>query len=302
MAVARRVLERVTGGRRGAPSGSGGDGAGLMASSDDWRDATILRGRARYRPVFVAGAFFFVAYPLIALFHSTRPPEEIALALAGWALFVIAILIPRPRPFAQTYSGPLPLVLVILIASIGVVLVLRDRGSAFTLLFYYAAVAAIRLTPERLAVAVLGSTAVVAGVTTGYAVGDLGSGASVGFGVGLISLTVFSMAALTRAYADLHAARHELATLAVAEERNRIARDLHDTLGHSLSVVALKTDLAARLLPPAPEFDRVRSELADAQGVAREALNSVRETIGGYRKPTLEGELAGAHRRSRPPG
>ena len=76
----------------------------------------------------------------------------------------------------------------------------------------------------------------------------------------------------------------ELATLAVAEERNRIARDLHDMLGHSLSSIALKSELAGRLLPDEPE--RARAEIADVEQVAREALASVRETVGGYRQPS----------------
>ena len=80
--------------------------------------------------------------------------------------------------------------------------------------------------------------------------------------------------------------------LAVAEERNRIARDLHDTLGHSLSVIALKSELARRLLPDDPS--RADAELADVERVTREALASVRETVSGYRQPSLAIELAEA--------
>jgi two-component system sensor histidine kinase DesK len=78
----------------------------------------------------------------------------------------------------------------------------------------------------------------------------------------------------------------------VADERSRIARDLHDTLGQSLSVITLKSELAGRLLPDEPE--RARSEVADIERVAREAMASIRETVGGYRRPTLEAELAAA--------
>ena len=70
----------------------------------------------------------------------------------------------------------------------------------------------------------------------------------------------------------------------------RIARDLHDTLGHSLSVITLKSELAGRLLPSQPE--RARQEIADVERVSREALASVRETVSGYRRPTLDSELA----------
>ena len=113
-----------------------------------------------------------------------------------------------------------------------------------------------------------------------------------GLSVSVIGITVFAMAALRRTNADLVATRQELATLAVAEERHRIARDLHDLLGHSLSLIAIKSELAGRLLPGDPE--RARSEIADVEQVARDSLASVRETVGGYRQPTLERELANA--------
>ncbi|HEX5451594.1 MAG TPA: sensor histidine kinase, partial [Candidatus Limnocylindrales bacterium] len=80
--------------------------------------------------------------------------------------------------------------------------------------------------------------------------------------------------------------------LAVSEERDRIARDLHDVLGHSLSLIAIKSELAGRLLPDDP--GRARDEIQDVERAARESLASVRETIGGYRRPSLAAELDGA--------
>jgi two-component system sensor histidine kinase DesK len=97
---------------------------------------------------------------------------------------------------------------------------------------------------------------------------------------------------LTIAVAQLRAAREELARLAVAEERLRFARDLHDLLGHSLSVIVLKSELAGRLLPAAPE--RAAAEVGDVEHAAREALRQVRAAVADYRQPTLHGELAAA--------
>jgi two-component system sensor histidine kinase DesK len=94
------------------------------------------------------------------------------------------------------------------------------------------------------------------------------------------------------AVAELRAAREEIARLAVAEERLRFARDLHDLLGHSLSLITLKTELAGRLLPDAPE--KAAAEIQDVEGVARRALREVREAVAGYRQPTLDRELYGA--------
>jgi two-component system sensor histidine kinase DesK len=80
----------------------------------------------------------------------------------------------------------------------------------------------------------------------------------------------------------------------------RIARDLHDTLGHSLSVIALKSELARRVLADDPA--RASDEIADVERTAREALASVRETVSGYRQPTLAMELAGAREALRAAG
>ena len=79
----------------------------------------------------------------------------------------------------------------------------------------------------------------------------------------------------------------------MAAERERFARDLHDLLGHSLSVIAIKAELAGRLLQRSiPSGRRPRS--ADVEGVARESLREVRQAVSGYRQPTLEKELEGA--------
>jgi two-component system, NarL family, sensor histidine kinase DesK len=91
---------------------------------------------------------------------------------------------------------------------------------------------------------------------------------------------------------DLRLAREEIARLAVSEERLRFARDLHDLLGHSLSVVVLKAELAGRLAATAP--DRAAEEMGDVERVAREALREVRDAVAGYRQPSLDQELDSA--------
>ena len=91
---------------------------------------------------------------------------------------------------------------------------------------------------------------------------------------------------------ELGAARDEIGRLAVADERLRFARDLHDLLGHSLSVVALKSELATRLLPDHP--DEAAVHVQDIEAVSRRALSEVREAVAGYRRPLLSAELAGA--------
>ncbi|MFD9338167.1 sensor histidine kinase [Streptomyces sp. NPDC060028] len=98
--------------------------------------------------------------------------------------------------------------------------------------------------------------------------------------------------AMIRTTVELREARATVAQLAANEERLRMARDLHDLLGHSLSLITLKSELAGRMLPSRPEA--AAQQVADIERVSRQALVDVREAVSGYRRPTLPGELAGA--------
>lgn len=90
----------------------------------------------------------------------------------------------------------------------------------------------------------------------------------------------------------LIAAEHDLGELALEEQRSRIARDLHDILGHSLTVISVKAELARRLLDV--DIERTRSELDDLEALARDALADVRATALGVRGVSLSGEIATA--------
>src|SRR5207244_4990898 len=86
-------------------------------------------------------------------------------------------------------------------------------------------------------------------------------------------------------------ARTEISQQAADRERLRIARDLHDLLGHSLSLITLKGELATRLLP---EGAAGSNEVRDMLALSREALQQVRDAVSGYRQPTLAMELMAA--------
>ncbi len=92
--------------------------------------------------------------------------------------------------------------------------------------------------------------------------------------------------------AQLVVANDENQRLAVADERNRFARDLHDILGHSLTVITVKAELAQKLLEVDPA--RARDEIADLERLSRDALSDVRRAVEGYRELTLPGELTRA--------
>jgi len=95
-----------------------------------------------------------------------------------------------------------------------------------------------------------------------------------------------------RAGAKLLRAQEEIEHLATVAERERIARDLHDVLGHTLSMITLKAELAGKLLTSDPA--RAAIEIADVEQTARRALAEVREAVGGYRAQGLPAELARA--------
>lgn len=174
----------------------------------------------------------------------------------------------------------------------GVVFLCFYDHAEWSYLFVYALMAALWHWPPSqrslliiVTGAVTGGVALGAGMALGNAVAPvavvLGSGASwLGFG------------RLVEANAALERARDEKARVAVAEERLRFARDLHDLLGHSLSVITLKSEVAGRLLPD--QAERAGGEVAEIEQVARRALKEVREAVTGYRRATLGVELAGA--------
>lgn len=108
----------------------------------------------------------------------------------------------------------------------------------------------------------------------------------------LIGMNRLRMAQKHRADAKLRMAHEEIEHLAKSAERERIARDMHDILGHSLSLIVLKSELAGRLLANQPS--RAALEIAEVEATARQALAEVRKTITGYRSEGFASELVRA--------
>ncbi|MDP9073212.1 MAG: sensor histidine kinase, partial [Actinomycetota bacterium] len=107
-----------------------------------------------------------------------------------------------------------------------------------------------------------------------------------------LGFTMLAFRRLVRLVIELEQARDEVARLTAAEERLRFSRDLHDVLGHSLSVVALKAQVARRTMASDPEA--AWAALTDVETVARQSLSDVRQLVSGYRQQSLAEELAGA--------
>jgi two-component system sensor histidine kinase DesK len=95
-----------------------------------------------------------------------------------------------------------------------------------------------------------------------------------------------------RIHRQLRKANEEIEHLAKVAERERIARDLHDVLGHTLSVITLKSELAGKLMDRDPQ--RAAKEISEVEQISRQALSDVRDAIRGYRSQGLAAELAQA--------
>ncbi|CAL9436376.1 hypothetical protein SUDANB174_02145 [Streptomyces sp. enrichment culture] len=131
------------------------------------------------------------------------------------------------------------------------------------------------------------SLAVAAGVVAG--VKDGWNGLNIAYGTFLSTMVTAAILSLSDAVRQLRAAREELATRAVAEERLRFSRDLHDLLGHTLSVIVVKSEAARRLAPR--DLDAALTQITDIESVGRQALTEVREAVTGYREGSLGTEL-----------
>ena len=212
---------------------------------------------------------------------------------AGVVLFVAVYLSVLPPASWLVRHGPAAVVgALALLPAIAIVLLVAGAPASFTALFVYVTAAAGMLLPPRIAAAAIAAAAVGVGIL-GVARGDSDSAiAATVLTVVSIGVLMAAFGRVTRLNRELSGTREELATLAVSEERLRIARDLHDLLGHSLSVIALKSELAARLLERDPA--RAASELEEIQTVSREALAEVRDAVKGYRGLALADSLTRA--------
>lgn len=108
----------------------------------------------------------------------------------------------------------------------------------------------------------------------------------------LTGLITYGLSRLSELVKEVHAARGELAHMAVTEERLRFARDLHDLLGFSLSAITLKSELIHRLIPGHPE--RAMKEIEDVLTVSRDSLADVRRVARGFQDMSLEQEINSA--------
>jgi len=243
----------------------------------------------------------FLVPPIVGLFQVHTPLLRLIITLAGIALFAgiyiwatwqnvqerFGMPVARQRDITKEFPLLLLVVLCVVLAFLGNV----NGNTLLEPFIYTSAYTAGRLSVIRAALVllVLALLSIVVGLLTHLTRFEIGQGVLYVLVVGAVTMSLVRFSATSR---ELRLAREEIARLAVMNERLRIARDLHDLLGHNLSLIALKSELARRLIAVAPE--QATTEISDIETVARTTLQEVREAVASYRQPTLASELQGA--------
>jgi signal transduction histidine kinase len=232
--------------------------------------------------VAVACGLFLQA--LMRMYEVIRDPWEVA--LGGGSLVAVLILqlayFSRPGTRLRTPTGYLLLGLQALL----VYLPWLQSGPTWTGLSGFLGASALLVLRPALGWATL---AAVVGITAWT---EYGADALYDYGHILVTLDLglimYGLTWMSRTVRQLRTTRRQLAEAAVAQTRLRFARDLHDLLGLSLSAIALKSELAGRLMARDPA--RTRTVLAEMLEICRNALAEVRSVAGGYHQLSLEDE------------
>ncbi|APU41469.1 sensor histidine kinase [Streptomyces sp. TN58] len=204
-------------------------------------------------------------------------PTRLALATAAaTAACVLGVLILRVTGhISEPAMAPTLVAGLTWFASGSLVLCLRPVKR----MWYVPAAAAVSTGMAALALGIPAATAL--GYAVGVLLGSLFFGATCGFSAWLLT-TVY----------ELDRSREVQARLAVAEERLRFGRDLHDVMGRNLAVIALKSELAVQLARR--ERPEAVEQMIEVQRIARESQREVRDVVRGYREADLAVELEGA--------
>jgi two-component system, NarL family, sensor histidine kinase DesK len=257
---------------------------------DEW--AAVQQRWARgWRRVVFPGIFLLY---LIETASSVVTHNSGAALVAGLALVVvfsgcyIALLPAVWQPTSRRYWTLLAVMVALWVAEVPFA---RAAASVMCVFIVVAVVGRFggRATP---AVVVLTLAALFVPVWVPAAHTSLSQSASTGLvvAVPMTALAMFGFFNVIKGNRALAEARYELARLAAENERARIARDLHDLLGHSLTTITVKASLARRLSAHDP--DGAVREIAEVEELSRGALADVRAAVSSYRDVTLAGELA----------
>ena len=226
----------------------------------------------------VYSAFFFIQ-PIMK--HSLR---EWLLFIPFYLLFLFFYIYPE-------FNRPAAKWCVLALVILGLVYVPHNEGASGIFIFAAAFLPFVIQSARNAIILILALAAIVCLHGYYFHIYPWVWGSIAAFIV-VLGLANLTQAREKRANTRLLRAQEEIEHLATVAERERIARDLHDLLGHTLSVITLKAELAGKLLHSDPS--RTASEIADVEQTARRALAEVREAVGGYRALGLPAEIARA--------
>ena len=209
-----------------------------------------------------------------------------------WLVSVAAVAIYVPLHFAFfRWRGLRQRALIPAVAALGVAVIVFNPGGNTFVIYAFAMAGAV--LPMRHALLASGAMlAVMAAVffvrmPVPFALAYVAMVAVIG---GMVLGGVVLSRARARRNAELRLTQDEVGRLAALAERERIGRDLHDLLGHTLSLVAIKSELAGRLVDADPQA--AKRQIGEVETVARQALAQVREAVVGIRATGLQAELA----------
>ena len=246
-------------------------------------------------PITRYAPYVWLVYLGALVFQPAFDPDTTAADWVATGLMVVAFLPLYRASVAERDQRRLMLLLAVM-AGLGVVGTLVNAGAGVFVV--YAAALAGRLWPVRRAVVAVAVLAGLGGLM--FLISPIPTPWRL---VAVVPITVFVLVVgaagiidgeRERTQARLRRADEEIERLATIAERERIARDLHDLLGHTLSVVVLKSELAGRLVRSDPE--RAEREVREVEQTARTALAEVRAAVAGYRAKGLGAELVNARR------
>ncbi len=239
----------------------------------------------RSRLLCIGLTLVFLAFPLADLLSGDHSPGSELAAAAGLAAFAAVFvrlfwILPSVTRDRRTEGRALLGAAAALSVGLSVAL-----GDDWLGLLVYLTVAVALALPTGQALVGIGAVAVTAVAITG----GINSVAVQVVSFGLILVAVRRLMELV---AELEATRAQVAELAASEERLRLSRDMHDLLGHNLSVIALKSQLARKLM--GRDAEALAKEIGDIESVARSSLQEARAAVRGLRRASLAAELDGA--------